>query len=706
MKTAIKAGDGYKVSVLAAPFGSPQDRDSDGEWFSHRTKFHLDKYTPQPIYYHGYTKDKKQSDEPVYIGSTVGSSTDHDGVWLDVQLDPTTPEAIEVWEAAKASNAAASSGSIAHLVRKTKGGEILQWPMAEISLWALSPDRPQANKRALAIPALKAAGIDIPDELVRICESEDQRTEGHGHGPISDGDGSSNIFTFEVEGTTMNEEQIAALVAKSVKAAIDDAEAARKAVEDATEAQQQKITSAVEQALKAQAEELNAANEAALKKLEDEAEAARKEAAEARRLPFGEAAYQSKFANLARYDNVSPDDLAFAHAVVSAAAMKGGQRPSEDLTKAIAIGFAESTDSNHNAAKSAMKMAGLAMKANELNQSTLASYGDEWVHTAYSSQVWEKVRLMTPIVARIPSREVPQGVESITIPIESTAPTFYKVAQASAQDANPGRITPTFTSSRMGTANSVLNVSKLGAMKAWSQELTEDSIVDWAAELRRILMLEYAEVLEGIVIDGDTATGATTNINDIAGTPAGNEPFMLFDGFRKLALLGASGANARDGGALAVADYLSTVRMLGPAGVNGWQKNNVAFITDVNTGYATLNLAELQTRDSIAAPTIESGMVTRLFGYDVIASANMHRSSADRLTNAAGKIDVDVTANNTKGGILAVRWDQWTFGFKRRMTIEVDRDIYSDANAIVMHSRVGLINRDAEAAAISYNLTV
>ena len=34
----------------------------------------------------------------------------------------------------------------------------------------------------------------------------------------------------------------------------------------------------------------------------------------------------------------------------------------------------------------AMKMAGMPMKANELNQSTLANYGDEWIGVTYSSQ--------------------------------------------------------------------------------------------------------------------------------------------------------------------------------------------------------------------------------------------------------------------------------------------------------------------------------
>ena len=84
----------------------------------------------------------------------------------------------------------------------------------------------------------------------------------------------------------------------------------------------------------------------------------------------------------------------------------------------------------------------------------------------------------------------------------------------------------------------------------------------------------------------------------------------------------------------------------------------------------------------------------------------MNYKSAARLANSAGKVDQDSTANNTKGVILAVRWDQWLMGFRRRMTMETTRRAESDSWEIVALSRLGMIQRDTEAAAISYNITV
>jgi HK97 family phage major capsid protein len=78
-----------------------------------------------------------------------------------------------------------------------------------------------------------------------------------------------------------------------------------------------------------------------------------------------------------------------------------------------------------------------------------------------------------------------------------------------------GRVSVTYTSSKLATGQQTLTVSKLGAMVNWGSELDEDSFVPWVQELRRDLTNEAAEILEHLVIDGDTVTTATTNINCI-----------------------------------------------------------------------------------------------------------------------------------------------------------------------------------------------
>jgi hypothetical protein len=339
-------------------------------------------------------------------------------------------------------------------------------------------------------------------------------------------------------------------------------------------------------------------------------------------------------------------------------------------------------------------------------QQDLSSYGDEWVGVAYSNVIWEAIRAGTFVAEKLPKIEVPPGHESITIPLESGDPTFYKVAEA-ATSGSSGWPDATITSSQATTGNKSLSLSKMGARVMWSGELEEDSLIPFVAQMRMQLQKAGAEQLEHAIVDGDTATGASTNINDIGDSSAqgGTELYLLFNGFRKSPLVTTT-ANKRDGGALAVEDYLETVKLMGNAGLNAFDKRKVAFIVDPNVYWKSLELEEVKTRDVFAAPTIENGDLTGIFGYDLYRSYFMHYNSSARKANTAGKVDQTTPTNNTTGSILAVRWDQWLLGYRRRMTMETTRIARADTTEIVALMRLGLAQRDTEASAISYNITV
>ncbi len=63
-------------------------------------------------------------------------------------------------------------------------------------------------------------------------------------------------------------------------------------------------------------------------------------------------------------------------------------------------------------------------------------------------------------------------------------------------------------------------------------------------------------------------------------------------------------------------------------------------------------------------------------------------------------------SNNTTGAIVAVRWDQWGMGWRKRITLETQRWPDADATQIVSMMRMGLVQRDTEATAESYNVGV
>jgi HK97 family phage major capsid protein len=679
-----ESGD-WTLDVLGVPYGSPRDRDADGEYFTPSTNLHEDKFElPPVVYFHGL-----KSETPAYIGQTVDYEDRIDGRWYRVILDKTKALAQKVWEAAQQGRAGASSGSVAHLARVAGSGHIQEWPIAELTLLDITPDQAPRNKRAVAVPVLKAmydqAGLEFPASI-EDCEDDD--SEADPRGATAQADQAAGGGAIETEGNTqdkepiMNEDthdaaitrdEVAGLVSQGIVDALKAQETERAAIKEAEDKRQKEL----DDALKAQKEELET-----------------KYAAE-NRLPFTaeNAPFKAEFGNLWKYDNLDDGEVALGIEVLDSAHRNGRSRNgvSEDAYKALAVRIAESKRDEHSEAKLVMLKAGMPLKANELNQSTLASYGDEWVTSANSNQLWLKVVEESRIASMIPTIIVPQGAESVIIPIEGAAPTFYVVAQASAQTSSLGRPTGTVTSSKYGTGQRTLTVGKLGASTIWTGELEEDAMVNYVGELRRQLVTEGALTMDDVVLNGDTAATASTNVNDIAGTPAGTEAFMLLDGFRKLALV-TNTANSRAAGALDENDYLETLKLMGLGGKNALDPRQVSFIQDIWTGWKAMDLDVVKTRDVFSVPTVERGALTGIWGYPVINSTVMHRANAD------------TTYNNAYGAILAVNWTQWRLGIKRRMTIETARYANSDANEIVAMMRIGLNYRDTDAAAISYGV--
>ncbi len=686
---AIKAAGDWELDVLGVPFGGPNGgRDSDGQFFSPNTNVYADQFpSPPVVYYHGYTPEGRPDGDPQIIGKVTGIEKRQDGWWYHVVLDRANKFAERIWSAAQKGTARASSGTILHMARmlingvkrvwdRVTKGEIISWPVAELSLIDAEGQRQPANQYAVAIPAMKMvyerAGIDLPD-ITNNGEPEAEAEASIG----ADAAQPSNQPIIDLIGDMKMDANVEELVAK----AMADYQAKQEA----------------EAAKKAEAERIA--------KLEAENEALKSKIAESGRLPYDEKQVNiHKYGELRTFDNLDAGDMAVLVGVLEANKYgKGAHPPSDAALKALAIKLDEDKTSVGEIARQAMKSAGI--KSNEVQYSTLASYGDDWVGIAYSQAIWENIRMGAQIAARVPSIEVPRGVESIILPLESGDPTFYKVAENTTYDATMKYPVPTITSSQIGSAKVTLSLSKMGARVLWSGELEERSLVPFAAQLRAQLQAAGADYLDSAIIDGDDVATAGTNINDIGatGAQAGTEYYMLFDGFRLNAL--TNNARSAAGGHTA-ADYLATVKQMGTAGINALDRSKVAMIVDPNTYWKALELEEVKTRDSFVSPTIENGRLTGLWGYELLVSPNMHKMSTVRKANSAGKVDQDTTANNAYGAILAVRFDQWKLGFQRRMTLETTRFAASDTTEIVAMMVVGLQERDTEASAISYYVGV
>jgi hypothetical protein len=477
----------------------------------------------------------------------------------------------------------------------------------------------------------------------------------------------------------MDEKELKGVVDGAVKAAIDADRATAKAEAEAEAKRKVEFDAAVQEEAK---------------KLADA------EAAKSRRLPGGFPTVL-KFADHA-YDGLDAGDMA-----VMAGVLASAKKPvSEVAMKSLAAKLEEDKSGVGEMGRQAMKALGL--KANELDYSTAQYYGDEWVGIAYSQALWEAIRVATFVAGKLPTVEVPQGMESIYLPLEGTDPVFFKVAEASTYDSTLKIPAATITNSPLGTGTTrpLLSLAKLGARVIYSGEMEESSLIPWVAQLRKQLVVAGAEYLESAIIDGDTETANATNINDIDGTPAATDWFMVWNGFRKSPLVTTTGNSRSAAGSLDITDYLETVKLMGAGGINGFDRSKVSFIVDIPTHYKTSVLPEVLTRDVFVNPTIEGGILKSVFGYELIPSAQICKNGgAGGLAESTGYCD-ETAADNAYGQIVAVRWDQWRFGFRRRMTLESTRIANADATEIVALMRCGLIQRDTEASAETYYVGV
>lgn len=711
-RTAIKIAGDWELDVLGNPYGGPNGgKDSDGEFFSDRTKLHLDRFTnPLVVYYHGYGEDGEPQGDPEIIGRIESHEKRADGVWYRVILDKASEYARRVWDAAKEGLARASSGSISHLVRVATDGEILNWPMAELSLFDAQGKRQPANQYAVALPVMKSvyklAGATLPDLPEEATEPQTEPQARTGGDVKREGAQPATTTTETPQGepeelNIMDEKELQEQIQSQVAAALKLEREAREAEEKATRERQEQIDAAV----KAEKEKWEA------------------EAAKANRLDTSDAPNWRKHPDIDKYDDLTPGEHAFmiqAHEQLRR--LRGGNPLPDAAFKALAMkaeAEAEKDPHSREAVKAMRKAVPEATKAYEINYSTYSSYGDQWVGVLYHSDLWEKIRGMSWVLSELEAkgdvRQIPQGFESDVVPLESADPTWYNVSQATAHDATSGRPVATITSSLIGTAQKAVTLGKIGCRVIYSGEMEEDSLIPWVSNAYRQIQTSGAERMDYLLIDGDTETSGTTNINDIGGTPTAGDLFLNCDGFRKLALV-TNTANSRDGGALTVEDYLETVKLMGNAGLHAADPTKVTFIVDPNTYWKSLELDEVKTRDVFAMPTIENGMLTGLWGYALKRSYFMQYAGVLMGTvttagymyksNSSGKVDQDTEANNTKGAILAVRWDQWALRWKRRMKLEAQRWPEADASQIVATLRFGLGYRDTEASAISYNISV
>ena len=322
--------------------------------------------------------------------------------------------------------------------------------------------------------------------------------------------------------------------------------------------------------------------------------------------------------------------------------------------------------------------------------STTAGTGDELVDTQEARALWDDVNLETAIAPLFNTIQMPSN--PFQIPLQLGDVNWY-----------PGTENVASKSTALTTARQTLTAYELVAEVPWSYDLDEDAVIAMMEELRRGLLRNAREVIDDVLLNGDTTT--TNNINadgaTIATTDAGKGHWLLgFDGLLHLPLVDNTSQANNLAGAVSD-DMFNEIRAkLGKYGV---RPSEVVYLTDVNTFIRSLSVANFRTLDKFGPQaTVLTGQLGAVEGIPVIVSEQMLLTAAD------GKV-TDGTAG-TVGRLLILNRSQWRVGFKRELTIETVRDPQKRQNIMVVSFRIALQERSgtrstATHTALQYNIT-
>ncbi|MDD9955713.1 MAG: phage major capsid protein [Anaerolineaceae bacterium] len=157
MQTTLKALDaGGRIGGYLVVWGSPEERDLQGEYFTAETELGLGWYPQRPLLYqHGLDGALKAA----VIGAIDTLAPDETGVWAEAQLDLRRRWARAVQRLIEKGALGWSSGSLEHLVEVADDGKIRRWPIVEGSLTP-TPAQPRRSDVRTLKSAWEALGMD------------------------------------------------------------------------------------------------------------------------------------------------------------------------------------------------------------------------------------------------------------------------------------------------------------------------------------------------------------------------------------------------------------------------------------------------------------------------------------------------------------------------------------------------------------------
>jgi len=313
--------------------------------------------------------------------------------------------------------------------------------------------------------------------------------------------------------------------------------------------------------------------------------------------------------------------------------------------------------------------------------------GADFIDTGMASTVLQKVRDAQSVLSKLPTPiTMPTG--TFEIPTEGADPTFYGTSE---NTAGPGT---EYTSSNAGTGSITLTSKKFTAITYLSGELDEDSIVSIRPFVEGKIAAAYVELLDKVMINGDTTTAATGNVNLDDAAPTAGTYYLQLNGMRKAAIDNSKTVNA---GTLDSTDFRAARKLLGRKGLN---PQKLLWILSADVYYKLLGLTQVETIEKFGtAATFVNGTLSAIDGIEVVTNWDTPNTEAD------GKVST-TAGNNTLGTAVLVYRDDIITGFKRELKTNVEYLPNLDQFRISAHTRFAMTIKDTDSVASLINVTI
>jgi hypothetical protein len=748
--TQVKAIDGNRVSGYLVRFTSRDDPDLHGEYFTKDTNFWLSELSPigKPIFLDQAFDGKFKS---IPVGIIDFLKEDEVGIWIEGKLkeraeyedmlrgwkdrkwlsdeqikDSEIPLLAENIELAVKSffgtgKAQWSSGALPQVVEIADDGHIESWPIIE-GTGVFTPAEPNGTEIKLksALEQLSEFIKTIPAPTSKDAQHIENKADNQQ--PVTNSRKSQkqgkNAMEILQKIMAMIQEYISAMGGEEesdamAAAVVDELKADMPSDEEQKAMDEEEMVKAIAEKAYKLADAKLAKKQAALSAL-DKIRAEKIKAIERNAQPvdtFGSGGMknseyggkrQSQVSVSDRFPHWDAEDYVFALMLDKQIRAKGKQgilnRAGDEeaflrefAAKATRPNAGKNFTSSHSGQKAIH-----AIKANELSQSTLANFGDEWVPDLWDSNLWYKARIDTVGLPQFRVVEMPSN--PYELPLEGTDSTMYFVSEtASENQLTLADSNSPIPDSKIGSGKVQLSAKKFGTRVGFSAELEEDSIIPVLNIYRTQAETAFMEGIDDVIFNGDTETGST-NINSDGSALAATSRYLALNGLRKDTFTNST--NQIDAlGASPTLAMIRRARFLLARTVSGKLPGMRIFVNPETEG-KLLSLDEFITVDKAgASATAQTGVIGFIDRIPVLVTDQIPLTDSDGKVTAAGNVV-------NRGTLFMAYAPHFVVGFRRRLASSLDFLPYYDAYQLTMTARMDFKPRDTDSVAAIINIGI